>query len=237
MKTERISYDHDGTTYIGYLALPAQGGKRPGVLIAHEGTGLGPQVEERAHQLAALGYVAFACDYIGGGRVLHDLASMQEALGKLRGDLDRVRALARVGLAQLVARPEVEPSKIAAIGYCFGGTFVLELARSGADVAATVGFHSMLSTTRPDDARNIKGPVLACIGADDPLIPPEQRAAFESEMRAAKVDWRLELYGNAVHGFANPLAGALNNPAVQYDEKAHHRSWASMLRLFAETID
>jgi dienelactone hydrolase len=236
VKTERISYDHAGTTYIGYLALPAQASKRPSVLIAHEGPGLGPQVEERANQLAQLGYVAFACDYVGGGKVLPDMPSMMAKLGQLRGDLDLVRGLASAGLAQLTARPECDASKVAAIGYCFGGTFVLELARSGADTGCTVGFHSGLETKRPEDAKNIKGPVLVCIGADDPLIPPPQRAAFEEEMRAAKVDWRMELYGNAVHGFANPYAGKMGNPAVQYDKQAHLRSWASMLALFGETI-
>jgi dienelactone hydrolase len=234
VKTERISYDHAGTTYVGYLALPDKA-KAPGVLIAPEGTGLGPQVEERAHQLAQLGYVAFACDYLGGGRVLHDMAALQAALGPLRGNLELVRGLGHAALAQLVARPEVS-SNIAAIGYCFGGTFVFELARSGAELACSVGFHAGLNTTRPEDAKQIKGPVLACVGADDPLIPPEQRAAFEAEMRAANVDWRLEIYGGAVHGFANPFAGEMNHPAVRYDRKAHLRSWASMLELFRETL-
>ncbi|CAN5912466.1 dienelactone hydrolase family protein [soil metagenome] len=237
MKTERVTYSYEGTEYIGYLALPAQSGKRPSVLIAHEGPGLGPQVEERANQLAELGYVAFACDYVGGGQVLAGMPEMLAKLGSLRGNLDLVRGLARAGLAQLTARPECDASKVAAIGYCFGGTFVLELARSGADTACTVGFHSGLETKRPEDAKNIKGPVLVCIGADDPLIPPAQRAAFEEEMRAAgRIDWRMELYGNAVHGFANPLAGNMRSPAAQYDKKAHLRSWASMLALFAETI-
>jgi dienelactone hydrolase len=237
VKTERVTYSYDGTEYIGYLALPAHAGKRPGVLIAHEGNGLGPQVEERANQLAELGYVAFACDYVGGGEVLEGMPAMLAKLGKLRGNLELVRGLARAGLAQLAARPEVDASKIAAIGYCFGGTLVLELARDGADIACTVAFHAGLNTERPEDARKIKGPVLACIGADDPLVPPEQRAAFETEMRAAaRVDWRLELYGNTVHGFANPLAGKMGNPAVRYEPLAHRRSWASMLALFAETI-
>lgn len=234
MHTESISYDVAGTTYIGYLARTTANGA--GVLIAHEGNGLGPQVKARAHQLAELGYTAFAVDYVGGGQVLPDMQAMMAKLGQLRGNPAHVRALARAGLAQLVAQPDVDASRIAAIGYCFGGTFALELARDGADLAATVAFHAGLRTANNDDARNIKGKVLACIGADDPLVPADERLAFETEMRAAKIDWELEVYGNAVHGFANPNAGHLGNPAVQYHEPTHRRSWQSMLRLFGETI-
>lgn len=237
MRTDTIAYAVAGTTYVGYLALPdATTTPCAGVLIAHEGPGLGPQVKARAHQLAELGYVAFAVDYIGGGEVLSDMPSMMKRLGALRADLDHVRALAAAGLAILAARPEVDASRIAAIGYCFGGTFVFELARSGADVQATVGFHAGLKTRDPADARRIKGKILACTGADDPLVPAEERAAFEQELRAAKVDWRHEIYGGAVHGFANPDASRMGNPAVAYHEPSHRRSWASMLALFGETI-
>ena len=235
MHTESISYEVAGTTYVGYLAVdPSNSERRPGVLICHEGNGLGPQVKDRAHRLAELGYVAFAVDYIGGGEVLGDLPSMMAKLGQLRGDLDHVRALGAAGLAVLAAQPEVDPARIAAIGYCFGGTFALELARSGAALTSVVAFHAGLGTTRPDDATQIKAKILACIGADDPIVPPEERLAFEREMRGAKVDWRLELYGGAVHGFANPLAGRLGNPAVEYHAPSHRRSWRSMLDLFAE---
>lgn len=235
--TESIEYSVLGKAHVGYLALdPAQSGKRPGVLICHEGNGLGPQVKERAHRLAALGYVAFALDYVGGGEVLTSMPEMMARLGALRGDLDRVRALGRAGLEVLAARPEVDPAKLAATGYCFGGTLALELARDGAPLAAVCGFHCGLDTSRPDDARNIKGKILVCIGADDPLVPAEQRLAFEAEMRAAKVDWRLHLHGNAVHGFANPLAGNVGMAAVQYHAPTDQRSWRAMRDLFDETF-
>ena len=234
MHTESIAYDVAGTTYVGYLASTTSNGA--GVLICHEGNGLGPQVKDRAHQLAELGYVAFAVDYIGGGEVLADIPSMMAKLGTLRSDPAHVRALGRAGLAVLAGQPGVSASRIAAIGYCFGGTFALELARDGAELACVVAFHAGLSTKNPDDARNIRGKVLACIGADDPVVPPDERMAFEHEMRAAKLDWRLEIYGGAVHGFANPNAGKLGNPAVQYHEPSHRRSWRSMLDLFGETI-
>ena len=237
MHTEAISYDVAGTTYIGYLAQPDRGaGTGAGVLICHEGNGLGPQVKDRAHQLAELGYIAFAVDYIGGGQVIPDLPTMMAKLGALRGDPAGVRRLGRAGLAVLTGRPGVDASRVAAIGYCFGGTFALELARDGAELAAVVAFHAGLGTANPDDAKQIRGKVLACIGADDPLIPPAQRLAFEAEMRAAKVDWRLHLHGNAVHGFANPHAGALGISAVQYHELTDKRSWRAMRDLFDETF-
>jgi dienelactone hydrolase len=236
MKTESISYDVLGKTYVGYLARP-EGGARAGVLIAGEGSGLGPQVKERARQLAELGYVAFALDYLGGGEVLVGMPQMMERLGALRGDLEHVRALGRAGLARLVAQPDVDASRVAAIGYCFGGQLVLELARSGAEIAATVAFHATLSADGDDDAKNIRGKVLACIGADDPLVPVDQRLAFEKEMRAGAVDWRLYVYGGAKHGFANPNAASTGSPALAYDARTHARSWNEMRALFAETID
>lgn len=237
MKTEPIAYDVDGKRYVGYLATPEGDAVSAGVLVAGEGSGLGPQVKQRCHQLAELGYVAFAVDYLGDGQILSDMATMLARLGELRGDIPRVRRMARAGLAQLTARPNVDAARVAAIGYCFGGQFVLELARDGAPIAATVGFHAGLRTPNPNDAHRIRGKVLACTGADDPLVTADDRAAFEREMRDARVDWRHEIYGGAVHGFANPHAGEMGNPAVQYHEPTHRRSWESMRRLFAETID
>ena len=233
MKTQSVPYSVSGVDYIGYLACPDRADKRPGVLVCHEGNGLGPQVIDRAHQLAELGYVAFCVDYVGGGEVLGDMASMMAKLGSLRADPDHVRVLARAGLEQLTARPEVDATKLAAIGYCFGGTFALELARDGAPLACTVAFHAGLKTHKPAP---IAGKVLACIGADDPLVNADERRGFEEEMRGVKADWRLYVYGGAVHGFANPLAGKMNNPAVAYHEPTHRRSWRDMLDLFAESF-
>jgi len=235
--TESIPYDVAGTGYLGYLAFDdTRPGTRPGVLVCHEGNGLHAEVKARAHRLAELGYVAFAVDYIGGGRVMSEMAEMLAKLATLRADVDHVRALGRAGLDVLLARPEVDTTRVAATGYCFGGTFALELARSGAPLACVVGFHSGLATPRPDDAKQIRGKILVCIGADDPLVPPEQRLAFEQEMRAAKVDWRLNLYGNAVHGFANPDADRHRNPALAYHKPTDERSWRAMRDLFDETF-
>ena len=237
MQTESIAYDVRGSSYLGYLARPDQGNENgAGVLIAGEGGGLGPQVKERAQRLAELGYVAFALDYIGEGKVLPDVATMMARLALLRADLGHVRALGRAGLAQLVAQPGVDASRVAAIGYCFGGQLVLELARDGAELACTVVFHAMLSAQDLEGAKKIRGKVVACIGAEDPLVPSEQRQAFEQEMRAGGVDWQLHVYGGAKHGFANPNADASGIPAVAYHRTAHERSWRTMLASFGETI-
>lgn len=237
MHEENLDYTVDGTRYIGFFAAdPARPGPRPGVLIAPEGGGLNDVNRDRARELARLGYAAFAIDYHGEGRVLPSMQAMQERLAVLRADPMIIRGITRAALALLVARPETDASKIAAIGYCYGGTAVLELARSGAAVACTVGFHSGLATAHPGDAKQITGKVLVCIGADDPLIPPPERLAFEEEMRAARVDWRLHLHGNAVHGFANPEAGRLGLAALAYHRDTHLRSWRAMLDLFGETF-
>ena len=123
---------------------------------------------------------------------------------------------------------------MAAIGYCFGGTVALELARSGADLGAVVGFHSGLGTGRPAGSGEVKAGILVCIGAEDPMIPPAERVAFEEEMRAADVDWRMNLYGGAVHSFTNPNAGLSSFPGVAYHQPTDERSWRAMLDFFDE---
>ena len=132
------------------------------------------------------------------------------------GDVDRMRALGTGPLGVLLDGPRVDRARVAAIGYCFGGTMVLELARTGADLKAVVGFHPGLYSTRPDDSANIVGKVLMCVGADDPLIPSESRLAFEDEMRAAGVDWRINLYGGAKHSFTNPHVARFELPVLEY---------------------
>jgi dienelactone hydrolase len=205
METKSISYDFAGTEMIGYLALPDEPGPRPGVLVSH-----------------------------GGGQRMADMAAMMAKLGAMRDDPQAIRALGKAGLAVLLAQPQVDPTRIAAIGYCFGGTMSLELARAGVDLKAAIGFHSGLGTARPEDATNITAKVLVCIGADDPMIPVEQRSAFEAEMRAGKVDWRMNLYGGAAHSFTNPNAGQMGMPGVEYHQLTDERSWQAMLDLFAE---
>jgi dienelactone hydrolase len=236
MHTEEISYEVEGTKMIGHLALPDGDDVRPCVLVCHEGPGMSDHAKSKADRLAAAGYVAFALDYHGGGTVLTDRAEMMGRLGAWLGDPTQTRLRASAGLDILLAQPRADATRLGAIGFCFGGTMCLELARSGADVKAVVGFHSGLGTARPEDAKNITGSILVCIGADDPMIPEEQRAAFQEEMRAAGVDWRLNLYGGAVHSFTNELADQMGMPAIKYHKATDERSWRAMLDLFDEVL-
>lgn len=236
MHTEEISYEVEGTTMIGHLALPDGDDVRPCVLVCHEGPGMSGHARSRADRLAALGYVAFALDYHGGGTVLTDRAEMMGRISAWLADPTQTRVRVRAGLAILLAQPRADATRLGAIGFCFGGTMCLELARSGADVKAVVGFHSGLGTARPEDASNISGKILVCIGADDPMIPEAQRAAFQDEMRAANVDWRLNLYGGAVHSFTNEGADAMGMAAIKYHKPTDERSWRAMLDLFDEVL-
>jgi dienelactone hydrolase len=237
MVTSRdITYSADDRTLIGTLVLPESSDPRPGVLVCHEGPGLDDGTRGRAVRLAELGYVAFALDYHGDGVPLTDRAAMMARLGELSAEPLRTRALASAGLDVLLAEPRTDRSKVASIGYCFGGTMTFELARSGADLLAAVGFHAGLRTTRPDDAVNIRAKVLALIGADDPMVPIEQRQDFEEEMRAGQVDWVLQIFGGAQHSFTNPAAKNIDLPGIAYHESTDRRSWKAMLDLFDEVF-
>ncbi|MDH4362608.1 MAG: dienelactone hydrolase family protein [Acidimicrobiia bacterium] len=230
-----IEYECAGQRLVGQLAVPDGSGKAPGILVAHEGPGIDANAKARALRLTEeQGYVTFALDYIGDGKRLDGMPAVMERLGPLMGDPLKTRALGQAGLDVLTGCDRTDGSKLAAIGHCFGGTMALELARGGAPLAAVVGFHSGLATTRPDDASAITGKVLVCIGAEDPLIPPQQRMDFEAEMRAGGVDWRMNLYGGAAHSFTNPDAGALGVPGIEYHELTNQRSWEAMLDLFRE---
>jgi dienelactone hydrolase len=238
MQQHQLTYQADGLTMQSQLFLEPASGRRAGVLVFPEAFGLGEHAISRAKRLAEQGYVALACDLHGDGRIVDDL---QEAVGLLQpllAEPARTRARASAALQALTARSEVDASRVASIGYCFGGTMSLELARSGANLKAVVGFHSGLGTNAPQtDAKAIKARVLVCIGADDPMIPPEQRATFETEMRNAGVDWQIHLYGNTVHSFTNPEAAKRNMPdAIRYSADADERSWAALQELFGETL-
>ncbi len=234
--TTDIEYHHEGRRFVGHLAVPDGDGARPSVLVCHEGPGLDTNAKRRAGMLAELGYVAFALDYHGDGVPIADRGEMMRRIGEYRDDPLMTRAVARAGLDQMLAHPRSDAGRLAAIGYCFGGTMALELARGGADIKATVGFHSGLGTNRPEDASSITGAVLVCIGADDPMIPPDQRLEFEEEMRAGGVDWRLNLYGGAVHSFTNPSADGRAMAGVAFHEPTDKRSWRAMLDLFDEAF-
>jgi dienelactone hydrolase len=236
MKTQDIEYHADGQRLVGYLAVDdGKAGQRPGVIVAHEGGGLSDHAKTSARRLAEAGYVAFALDYYGDGKPLADISQAMPRIGAWMTDPTGIRARAHAALEVLLAQPETDAGRLAGIGYCFGGTTVLEMARAGEPLAAVVGFHSGLSTAKPAQAGAVKAKVLVQIGTADPIVPPEQRAAFETEMTAAKADWRI-LYGGVVHSFTNPAADALGRPDLAYDKAADERSWRAMLDLFDETF-
>ena len=202
-----------GNTLLEGLAVhdDAFEGKRFAVLLVHQWKGLGDYEKKRAEMLARLGYNVFAADIYGKGiRPQTPQAAAAEA-GKYKNDRGLLRARVRAALDVLKSHDLTDPKHVAAIGYCFGGTTVLELARSGEDVAGVVSFHGGLSSPTPADAKNIKAKVLALHGADDPNVPPNEVSAFEDEMRQGGVDWQLVAYGGAVHSFTDWNAGNDNS--------------------------
>ena len=240
MHRETLTYQADGLAMRSelFFAPVAPGQRRPAVLVFPDAFGLSGHAISRAERLAAEGYVALACDLHGEGALIDDLEPALGLLKPLHADPAKTRERAGRALDALVARPEVDAARVAAIGFCFGGTMALELARAGADVKAVVGFHSGLGTAAPkSDAKRIKGRVLVCIGADDPMIDAGQRAGFETEMREAGCDWQMHLYGDTVHGFTNTGAAKREMPhAIRYSAEADARSWAAMTQLFGETL-
>jgi len=224
--TQVIEYKQGDVVLEGYLACPKEAkGKLPGVLVCHQWMGHTDYERRRAEETARLGYVAFALDIYGKGVHPKDPQEAGKTAGGYKGDRALLRARALAGLEVLRKYERCDAKKVAVMGYCFGGTTALEVARSGADVAATISFHGDLSTPAPDDAKNIKGKVLALHGADDPFVPVAQVAAFEDEMRKAGVDWQLVAFGGAVHSFTLKAAGNDNSKGAAYNEKADLRSW------------
>jgi dienelactone hydrolase len=234
IQSKTIDYQQGDTTLEGVLVWDdAVSGPRPGVLVVHQWLGLTDYEKHRAEMLAGLGYVAFCADVYGKGVRPKTVAEAGVEASKYKADRKLLRARVNAGLEQLKKSELLDPKRVAAIGYCFGGTAVLELARSGAELNGVVSFHGGLDSPTPADGKNIRCPILACHGADDPFEKPEDLTAFENEMRDAKVDWRLIKYGGAVHSFTQPDPG-FSNPGAKYNEKADKRSWEDMKMFFAE---
>ncbi|MDJ1183812.1 dienelactone hydrolase family protein [Roseofilum casamattae] len=235
IQTETIEYRQGGTTLEGYLAYDgSNSSQRPGILIVHAWKGLGDFEKQQAEKLAKMGYVAFAADIYGEGvrPTTNDEAREQAVFYLSNRNLLRDRANA--GLNWLKQYRLTNSKQTAAIGYCFGGSTVLELARSGADVAGVVSFHGGLGSPTPEDAKQIKAKVLALHGADDPLVPPKEVAAFQEEMTQAGVDWQLVAYGGTVHSFTNPKAGDDPSKGSAYNADSDRRSFAAMKLFFDE---
>ena len=236
MRQETVTYESDGVTLKSRLFYDPHGEPRPAVLVFPEAFGLSEHALSRAERLAAMGYVALACDIHGDARLVTKLDEAVGLLKPLYDDRTRMRARGLAALELLTRRKEVDARRVAAIGFCFGGTMSLELARGGADIRVVVGFHSGLATNAPSPGP-IRGRILVCIGADDPFIVPDERTAFEAEMRKAGADWQMHLYGGTVHSFTNREADGRGRPeAMRYSAEADARSWASMQELFSRTL-
>ena len=222
LHTEMIEYKQGDTTCEGYLTYDdAVKGPRPAVLVVHDWLGCDHYAKMRADMIAKLGYVAFAADIYGKGIRPKNPQEAGALAGKYKSDRTLLRARVNAALDVLEKQAQCDPKRVAAIGYCFGGTTAIELARSGADIAGIVTFHGGLDTpTR--DAKNIKCKVLFCHGADDPYVPATDVAALQDELRTAKVDWQMIYYSGAVHSFTRPDAG---------NDK---RSWEAMKEFFVE---
>lgn len=237
VKTETVKYKAGQTECVGFLAYDdAASGKQPAVLVAPEWMGLNDYARSRAQQLAQMGYVAFAMDPYGGGNNAADVKEAAAWSSELKKNRPELRVRAAAALDVLKKHEKVDAAHIGAIGYCFGGTTVLELARSGADLAAVVSFHGGLVTDMPAPEGKVKARILVCHGADDPFVPPEEVDGFRKEMQTAKTDWILIAFGNAVHSFTNPNADKAGLKGVAYNEKADKGSWAAMKMFFDETL-
>jgi dienelactone hydrolase len=233
--TKTVEYRQDGTVMRGFLAYDdGLKGKRPGVLVVHEWWGLNDFAKERAEKLAGLGYVALAADMYGNGITTRDREEAARLAGALRGNPNLLRARAQAALQALADNPRVDPKRLAAIGFCFGGTTVLELAYSGAPIAGVVSFHGGLPRPQPDDLKRLKARILVLHGADDPHVPAADIAAFQEAMRQAGADWQMVFFGGAVHGFTNPAAGNDKATGVAYEARAARRSWRCMQEFFQE---
>ena len=235
MRTETVDYSDGEVTLRGYLAYDeTQPGQRPGVLVMPGGFGLGRNAKDRAEMLARMGYVALAGDPYGGGIEIDDLKDVMKRVTALRADTAQFRRRARVALDRLIAMPQVDPHRVAAIGYCLGGTFVLELARDGAPLAGVVTFHGGLETKSPAAPGTVKAKLLILTGADDPTVPVAHLNAFAEEMTKAGADWQIVTYSGTKHGFTYPDAASRKIDWIEYKKLTDERSWSAMKSFFEE---
>ncbi len=234
LKVETPEYANMGAQLQGYLVYDdAVADPRPGVLIVHEWWGLTDHTRATARRVAEMGYVVFALDMYGKGVVTDEVPRAAELSGQFKERPTLLRARAAAGLQQLARHPRVDPQRIAAIGFCFGGSTVLQLAYDGAPVRGVISFHGNPVTPLVTD-REIAARILVLHGADDPLVPGEALTAFQDAMRARKIDWQLISYGNAVHSFTNPGADKVGIAGVAYDRRTDERAWRHARDFFNE---
>ena len=227
---------HEGATLVGQLATPDVSGPRPAVMVMHDAHGLGNQVRDTARRLAQLGYIALASDMYGGGVLHADPKAAGVSLAPLWNDAQLLRSRVVAWYETLRARADVDATRIAAIGYCFGGQCVLELARSGADVRAVVSYHGILKTKLPAVPGAVRAHVAVYTGAKDPYAPAEDVESLRQEMIAAGVRSDITVFGDVYHSFTNPEKTSIGVEGLGYDEVAHKVSWAGTLALLEQAL-
>lgn len=229
---KEVDYRSGDTTLKGYIAYDDSiKGKRPGILVVHEWWGHNAYARHRADMLAKLGYTALAVDMYGDGKQAKHPDDAGKFAGAVRKNMPEAEARFRAAMKLLHKHPTVDKHKTAAIGYCFGGGIVLEMARRGVPLDGVVSFHGSLPTANPAQKGQVKAKILVLNGADDPFTKPEQIAAFKQEMESAGVDYRFIDYPGAKHAFTNPQAdeyGKRFNLPLAYNAEADKASWAEM---------
>lgn len=237
IQTRTIEYKSGDAALKGYLAWnDAIKGRSPGVLVVHEWWGNNDYAQRRARELAELGYVALAVDMYGDGKTTNDAKVAQTWSSAVTGDNALLRQRAEAALEVLKSQPNVDPARIGAIGYCFGGKVVLEMARASLGLAGVVSFHGGLMTPHPEQTKDVKTRILVCNGADDQFVSAEEIATFEKEMKSAGANYRIISYPGAQHSFTNPAADSYKIPSVKYDAAADRKSWQDMKQFFADVF-
>ncbi len=237
VRTREVQYKQGETVLQGFIAWDdAVQGRRPGVLVVHEWWGLNDHARAQAKRLAAAGYVGFALDMFGKGKVTTHPKEAQAFMAEAQKDPAALTARFHAALEHLKQDPHVDAEQIAAIGYCFGGSVVLDQARSGADLDGVVSFHGMLATKTPAERGKVRAKILVLTGAVDPFVPAEQVEAFTKEMKAADAKFQVVTFLNAKHGFTNPNAGKAGLDALEYNAEADNKSWVAMLGFFKEVF-
>lgn len=238
VRGEEVSYRAGDTVLKGYLAWDdALAAKRPGILVVHEWWGHNDYARSRARKLAELGYTALAVDMYGDGKSADHPDDAKKFMSAVAGDLPLAKARFVAAMQLLHAHKSVDPTRTAAIGYCFGGGMVLQMARQGLDLAGVVSFHGSLGTSDPAQPGKVKAKVLVYNGAIDPFVKPEHIAAFNQEMAAAGVTYTFVNLDGAKHSFTNPAADDFAKRfgmPVAYNKSADERSWRGMQQFFKE---
>jgi len=237
VKTQDLTYSDGTDSFNGYLAYDdTKRSPQPGILVVHDARGLGEEVMDFGRRYAALGYVALCLDMYGGRRFAKSQEEMPELVAPVMGISPVIRRRANAGLAAIKTLPQVDKNRIAAVGYCFGGSTVLEMARDGQALRGVVSFHGVLGTQAPAKPGGVKAKVLVLTGAEDPYAPLEDVNRLQAEMTAAGADWEIVSYGGTKHAFTMPHAESLGLPGIGYSKKADPRSWTAMRNFMVEVL-